>query len=300
MPTSASFAFGGDSQLTLTHKGIRGEGRIYPRAVITFEARHHLMGGRAEPKEIEIQRLIADLRCGNEMIGRGEVREYGSVISIHSDGHLEVEVPLSPAAIRYVDETARRTKVNLRIVVRIAFRYRKPARVATTGTLEESPSAWEAISNVGAPAVDIEVPRSAWVNEVLQPVGTLSYICMELPIPPLPAAGLWPKALEHLSRAEARDHEGADPDVLRSCHDALAALSPSNPKAIVPAMADEAKREKLDAVLQAFRSFLQSGRHPQPSRTQAGGYDVDHRDALFALAMTKVWLTYLARQQSSS
>jgi hypothetical protein len=95
--------------------------------------------------------------------------------------------------------------------------------------------------------------------------------------------------------AETRNHEGNDPDVLRYCHDALQAVSPSNPKGIVPAIADDAKRQQLDEALHHFRDFLQNGRHPQKTGANAGRYDVDHRDAQFALAMRKVWLVYIAR-----
>lgn len=299
MATSASFAFGGRHQITVAYKDIRGEGHIYPRAVVGFEVRVHPYGPAIEPRDVEIDRLIADLRCGDDLIGRGEAREYGSTISVNSDGRLEVEVPLNPAAMRHVGETVRGARIHLRVIVRIAFRYRIPARFAPTGEQESSAGQWEEMRNVGAPALDVEIPRSTWVHDVLEQIGTLNYVWLEMPIPPLPAGGMWQKVQEHLARAEARDHEGADPDVLRCCHDAIAALSPSNPKALVPAMSDPAKREKVDAALLAFRNFLQSGRHPQASGEQAGGYDVDHRDAQFALAMTKVWLTYLARQQSS-
>jgi hypothetical protein len=181
-----------------------------------------------------------------------------------------------------------------RVTFQAALRYRKPAVLSPQGALQEDAGAWDDTHH-GGMGLEVEIPRSTWVKEVLEPIGTSRYIWMELLIPTLPTGRKWLKVQEHLEKAEARDHEGADPDVLRHCHDALSALSPRSPKTILPAVADQDKKDKLDRALQDFRAFLQNGRHPQ----QTGGYDVDHRDAQFALAMTKVWLTYIARLEST-
>lgn len=139
--------------------------------------------------------------------------------------------------------------------------------------------------------MEVDVPRSTWVKAVLEPLGTERYIWIELPLPPLPAGHRWETVLEHLQLAERRNQEGSDADVLIRCYDALGALAPTDPKAIIPADINAEKRAVLDKALLEFRDFLQRGRHPQKTGDARGRYDTDHRDSEFALAMTKVWLT---------
>jgi hypothetical protein len=144
-------------------------------------------------------------------------------------------------------------------------------------------------------SLQVAIPRPVWVKQVLEPIGTDQYVLLELPIPPMPTGQRWQAAQEHLARAEARFHEGHDADVLRHCHDAFTALSPKDPTKFVPPVGDDVKMDQVNETLHAFRDFLHRGRHPLRTGDDAGRYDVDHRDAAFALAATKIWLTYLAR-----
>ncbi len=92
---------------------------------------------------MDICRLVVDVTVGTEVIGRGETRALGSSISLRNDGHLPVEVPVSPAAIRHVEETARGTDVSLRVAFQGSIRYRRAALLSSTGQLAEPSGPWE-------------------------------------------------------------------------------------------------------------------------------------------------------------
>jgi hypothetical protein len=293
MPANVSLrSLGGRTILNLAYSRVTGEGRVQPRIVFTLD-------GRVPPDpqvprgfDVDVRMLRVDVVCGTERIGSGESRVLGTWISLHTEIPVQVEMPITPAAIRYVTETARGDDVSLNLTLQTILRHRPSADPGS------EPGPWEETSQGGA-GLQIAIPRPIWVKQVLEPIGTDRYIFLEIPIPPIPAGQRWQAAKEHLARAEARFHEGHDADVLRHCHDALAALSPKDPTRIVPLIADDAKRNQLNETLHEFRDFLHRGRHPLKTGGDAGRYDIDHHDAAFALASTKVWLAYLARLEPS-
>ncbi|MGI8562614.1 MAG: hypothetical protein ACR2MZ_03500 [Candidatus Dormibacter sp.] len=299
MSSNVAVNLHGAGQLGLTYENVAGRGRIYPQLVFTIQARLHPTGRSPEPHEIEISRLVVDVTAGTEVIGHGEARQVGTRISSSNDGNVQVEVPVSPGAIRYVNEISRGAVVHLRLSFQGLVRYRRSAEITVQGALSQPPGQWEEL-NGGIPPMEVDVPRSTWVKAVLEPLGTERYIWIELPLPPLPAGHRWETVLEHLQLAERRNQEGSDADVLIRCYDALGALAPTDPKAIIPADINAEKRAVLDKALLEFRDFLQRGRHPQKTGDARGRYDTDHRDSEFALAMTKVWLTYIARLEAGA
>lgn len=216
----------------------------------------------------------------------GRVPLGGATIWLGTDSSVQIEVPISQAAIQWVDEAGRGKEVLLTLIFDGDVRCKASSNssvVAVAAILEAN----------SLPAV---LPRSSWVHDVVEKLGTDNYVWMELPIPAPPDGARWRAALEHLHKAEIRYHEGADADVLGICWDSLEALSPGAGKLIVPPLADERKRSDIDLALGKFRSFLQNGRHPREAAPGEGGrYHVDHRDAQFALGVTKVYLTYVAR-----
>jgi hypothetical protein len=55
------------------------------------------------------------------------------------------------------------------------------------------------------------------------------------------------------------------------------------------------KRDHLNIVLKNTKDFMHAGRHVSKQGQRIGEFDVDRRDADFALAQTKIWLVYIAR-----
>ncbi len=294
MAGTATFnSLGGKTILSLSFSRVTGESRVQPRIVFTLD-------GRVPPDpqvlrgfDVDVRTLRVDVVCDTERIGSGESRVLGTWLSLHAPIPIQVEVPVTPAAIAYVSEIARGDEISFNLLLQVVLRYRQSADPGS------EPGPWDEMSH-GGTSMQVSIPRPLWVKQVLAPIGTDRYVFLELPIPPAPAGQRWQAALEHVARAEARFHEGYDADVLRHCHDALAALSPKDPTRIVPSIADDAKRNQLNETLHEFRDLLHRGRHPLKTGEDAGRYDVDHRDASFALAATKVWLTYLARLEAGA
>jgi len=294
VPANINFSsLAGKTILSLAYSRVHGEGRVQPRLVFTLD-------GRVPPDpqvprgfDVDVRMLRVDVVCGTERIGSGDFRVLGRLITLHTEVSLQVEVPITPAAIQYVSETAMGDDVALNLIVQTRLGYRPSAELGSEA------GSWEETSQ-GGTSMQVSIPRSVWVKQVLEPIGTDHHVFLDLPIPPMPAGQRWQATQEHLARAEVRFHGGYSADVLRHCHDALAALSPKDPTRIVPPIADDAKRNQLNKTLHEFRDFLQRGRHPQKTGDEAGRYDVDHRDAAFALGATKIWLAYLAKLEAGN
>lgn len=293
-PQPVRFNIVGYDTLQFEYATVSSQGRVRPMLNVAFKVRINQLPQRPQmgahqfsgPPEVLLRHLFLDVRCGSELVAQGQLRSPVPSITIHGDDtQVSLDVEISPAAIRHIDVTARGDDVKLMLnFINVGISYRE----MSSG---DAVAAWREAQPAGGQMMMVTVPRSEWVKNVLDPIGTVRYIWMELPLPALPADGRWQAVQRHLNLAEQRHHEGFDADVLRHCHDALAALAEA-PTEIIPTLADEAKRRALDAALQKFRSFLHEGRHPD---RQTGLYDADHRDAEFALASTKIWLTYLAR-----
>jgi hypothetical protein len=72
-------------------------------------------------------------------------------------------------------------------------------------------------------------------------------------------------------------------------------VSPGAAKDVLAKLTDEEKRKHLDTLLVAARNYLHAGRHVSKTGTRVGEFDVDHRDAEFALGVTKMAISYVAR-----
>ena len=291
-PPRIAFQDLGKEVLAFTYSGVTGEGQVSPRLVVTL-----LPSVPPDPltplgREVQIRRLRITVICGTEHIGWGEAGVLATTWSLHNKNQLQVTVPLSLAAIHHVEKTNRGHEVNLTLHLQAAFRYRFGVAYG------EDPQEWlEDIVHEGM-SMAISIPRSTWVHDVLQPIGTDRYIFLEARVPPLPAGGKWDAAQQHLHSAETRNQEGYDPDVLRHAWDSFEALSPGAGNKILGGIINDAKREHFNKVLLAFRGFLQHGRHPRERGEELGLYDVDHRDAAMAIAVTKALLAYIAARES--
>ena len=75
------------------------------------------------------------------------------------------------------------------------------------------------------------------------------------------------------------------------------AADETNPKRLLAAVEDEAKRKALDDLVRSAKAFLHSGRHVsmQVGSTEQGKYPADHRDAENALLQTRALVAYLAK-----
>lgn len=264
--------------LKLTFDGIRGEGRVAPRLVLAFACRP-----TREQIRIDVERLSGEIWLEAEMLGVGTMRDM-SLPVFHSGTNVHVSVPIDRAVVAYVDERFRDDTLNLRLDLRTRTRW----RTEPPGQGDE----W--IDGSGYSQGSIAVSRAEWARNVVAPLGIDDLVVMELWIPPPPERSRWTESLRHIDEAEGLYREGNDAEVLQRCYAAFEALEGA-PQDVFAREPDPAKRDRLDAALKSAKMFMHAGRHISTAAGAKGGFAVDHRDAAFALAQAKVWLSYIAK-----
>jgi len=273
-------------RLTLSH--VRAEGRIHPRLMFTFESRTP-----TPERRMRIAQLNVGLSFQNEVLGMGSAREPGREIdSFGTD--LTFVVPVMHRAIHFVHEYVRDHKIQftLQFSGAIFARDDRP-KEKWQGVPEIESGKWFFIPIREANLV-IDVARSDWVKDVLEPIGFGKYILFELPIPEVPDQKRWEKALVHLKNAEEQFGLGDDPGVFQNCRAAFESLK-GFPKNVFAAVEDDKKREAVDTLLETAQRFFHSGRHVSKAGPQEGLFPVDHRDAEFALVLARAFMTYIAK-----
>jgi len=267
---------------------MRAEGRIHPRLMFTFDS------STAIPeRRIKIVQLYMGLSFQNELVGTGWVREPGREID-SSPRDLTFMVPIAHHAIHFVHDYVRDHEVQftLQFSGAIFARDDRP-RDRWIGTPEMKSGEWFFVP-IRETNLVINVPRSDWVKYVLEPTGFGNYILMEMPVPSVPDRKRWENALAHLAQAEQQFALGIDPGVFQNCRAAFESLE-GFPTEIFATVKDEDKRKAVDAVLRKAQDFFHSGRHVSKAGPQEGLFPVDHRDAEFALALTRSFLIYIAK-----
>lgn len=275
--------------IKLTLSSVRAEGHVHPRMVFMFEAR--TLQQHRHARIVQLDAWLSSLQ--NEVLGMGGVRELGRQINSFGTS-LSFVVPLTHNTIRFINERAQGHEIQLVLQFN-----------GITFAKDDKPDQeW-----VGLPAIEaghwfftpfqeanlgINIPRSSWVKDVLEPIGFGKYILFELPIPEVPDQKRWEKALAHLKSAEEQYALGDDPGVFQNCRAAFEALK-GFPKNVFAAIEDEKKREAVDTLLETAQRFFHSGRHVSKAGPQEGLFPVDHRDAEFALVLARAFLTYIAK-----
>ena len=269
----------------LTFEHVQAEGRIAPRLMLFFEAR-----AADAATHLELHRLRVDVRLRNERLGVGELRDVVAQIYGY-EGQLVVDLPLTQQALRYLAETDRANQVELFLDI-TGYARSRAEKQGSRGEIE-NPGAWTEVDLDRAQGT-IRIPLSTWVSSVVEPTGTSRFVFLEVPIPQPPNGGWWEAAYGHLGAAERFYAEGRDAEVLQRCYAAFESVDGA-PKGIFDRVADEKKRQRLNDSLREVKAFMHGGRHVAEAGPSDGEFAVDHRDAAFALAQTKVWLSYISR-----
>lgn len=156
-----------------------------------------------------------------------------------------------------------------------------------------SPGEWTAVpfGSSTVTSLDFEIARSDWYSRIREPLGTLRYLFVEVPLPK--AGHPLRKAAERLRDVEQALTAGDEPGVFLHCRGAVDAL-PGSPKNIFDGLSDAREAVALDALVKSAGAYLHRGRHVGRSGTQQGDFPVTGRDARFALNLTKVLISHVA------
>jgi len=245
---------------------------------------------------INILQFQARIQVDKVLICVAQPVELGEGIG-SGDGSLKLEGPLSRDALRFMESRFRDSRTcTLTIALSSLLWFRDDVAEIQSAMFTNlvPPGQWGVIYTTQNEMYP-QITRDDWLEKVVKVIQPDDYAILEVPIPATPSRGRFQKALTHLATAQERFERGDDPGVLQSCHGAFESLSPGAPKDVLAKLADEEKRKRLDTLLVAAKNYLHAGRHVSKSGTRIGEFDVDHRDAEFALGVTKMAISYVAR-----
>jgi hypothetical protein len=208
---------------------------------------------------------------------------------------IEVEIPTTIAALAHIDRLMRGATVDLSLHLRGRL-HTAPQAAPPDKVNFPSRGEWSSMS-VGVTSASqlfFQVARSDWFTNVVQPLQLETYVPVEIRIPNGTLAAEFRAALACISEAEKAYNLGDDPSTFTHCRGALDAL-PSAKKHIYDRIDDGIKRDSVDGYAHALGGLLHSGRHVAAGGDRAGTFPVDHRDAAFALAATKLLVAYTSR-----
>jgi hypothetical protein len=279
-----SVSDGPNTYLRLAARGVRGEGKLLPRLVFDVETRTP-----RERMQTHIQHLHARLLIAGQVAGTGSasgilVGPYGNSASI--------EIPISPHALDFAEAQV----TGDRLVLALAFSGVLWSKDDNTDRSQfasrPSPGEWTAVAfGSSVTSLDFEIARSDWYSRIREPLGTLRYLFVEVPLPS--ARHPLHKAAERLRDAEQALTAGDEPGVFLHCRGAVDAL-PGSPKNIFDELSDPREAAALDAIVKSAGAYLHRGRHVDRSGTQQGDFPVTGRDARFALNLTKVLISHVS------
>jgi len=140
----------------------------------------------------------------------------------------------------------------------------------------------------------LQIPRSDWYVKVLQPTGIAEYILMEVRVPLGDIGQKQRKAATLVAEADRCLASGDAPGAFFRCRAAMETLA-GFPAQIYDGVPDTLKRARINALAKAIGEYLHAGRHVAKEGPREGEFDVDHRDAQFAIGITKCLLAYTSQ-----
>jgi hypothetical protein len=248
-----------------------------------------------EKRRGELHVLKVKLKYSNEELAEGLM----TGVTIGSFEHqAQLEIPIERAALQYITDNASGDRIDLALEFSGWARVKREPTDNDPATHMEypEPGEWGFITvGEGQQAIlPIQIARSDWFTRVMEPVGTLSYVVTEIPMPKGAAIGQLQQTLNHLREAESKYATGDDAEVFFRCRAAVEAL-PGAPKNVFDALTDRDEAECMDALMKEAVDYLHRGRHTVREGEQRGAFPVDHGDACFALAMTRLLVAQTSR-----
>jgi hypothetical protein len=280
----------GHGWIKLRSGDVYARGNVRPRLWVTLYA-----ATTREKRYANIHLLRGKLLFGNEEIAEGLL---SGVRLNYMERALTLEIPIGREALQYVTDNATGDRIDLKLdlsgwmQVRRELTDDEPARYQE----DPEPGQWGFLSfgEGRQTQLDFQVARSHWFTQVLEPIGSLSYVITEIPLPKGGAGAAFQATLNHLREAERRYAAGDDAGVFFSCRAALEML-PGAPKQVFDPLPDRDVAERLDALMKETVAYLHRGRHPQREGDRLGEFPVDHADALFGLSLTRLLLAQTSR-----
>jgi hypothetical protein len=269
---------------------IFARGSVRPRLYITLYAET-----TREKRFVDIHLLRGVLMLEQEQLAEG----FLTGVSLnYTERPLTLEMPISREALQYVTDRVTGDKIDFILELSGWLEVWREPSEDDPAQYGESPTPGEhgfiTVGGGGRGQVRMQIDRGHWFTQVMEPVGTLSYVVTEIPLPKGTTTTTFQPVLNHLREAERSYASGDDASVFFRCRAALEAL-PGSPKNIFDGVADPDLAECMNALTKESVDYLHRGRHTQREGEQRGEFPVDHADALFALAMTRLLVAQSSR-----
>lgn len=235
--------------------------------------------------------MQAELRVANELLGTGFLT---GVSLVHGDRPIRMEIPVSRSAVSYLEAQSPENRIDLELKLTGWLRAKDDNEDSHRFTSDPLPGepVFVSFGQANQAHLRFEVARSDWFSDVLEPIGTVEYIAMEL-VMPRDDTSL--KAVtSQIRKAENSYAMHDDPAVFLYCRAAIDAL-PGAKQEIFTSLSDPDEAQLLDDLTRQAGQFLHRGRHIVASDEQGAQFPVDHHDARFALNLTKLLVAHIGR-----
>jgi hypothetical protein len=245
--------------------------------------------------EVEILRLVFNLKIGGTLVGQGEIGPYSYLRT--TENYFPATATCPQAALPHlINLVPSQGRLTLALSFRGLLRYRhsyQPDDGRARGLGETDTWHIEPVGDSGIAELDVQVARSDWYEQVIEKLSIGSYLVTPLYLPY--GVQTWAASLRHMDDALRALVQGNPPSVFGACRGAIDAL-PGDKIAIFEAMPEGKKRDAIDALTKSIGKYIHSGRHvvPNADGEQAGEFPVDQRDAVFIYNMTKLLLSHIA------
>lgn len=193
-------------------------------------------------------------------------------------------MPISREAVQYVTDRIIGDKIDFILELSGWLEVHRERTDDDPPYMGETPSPGQPgflmVGGGGRGQIRMQIDRGHWFTQVMDPVGTLTYVVTEIPLPK-GSGSVWAfqPVLNHLREAERNYAAGDDAGVFFRCRAALEAL-PGAPKDIFAGLADPNLAECINALTKESVDYLHRGRHTQREGEQRGEFPVDHADAV--------------------
>ena len=262
---------------------VTGHGRVVPTLAFEMRARTP-----RERMQVEIHILHAELVIGGDMLGDGTLT--GIPLS-HGERPVLLKILLSRPALEHISELSPVDRVDLELRLTGWLRCRDDNEDAHRYVGDPNPGEWlfQHFGEARQTLLPFQVARSDWFTRVLQPIGTVEYINTEIALPAGDPA--LRAAVGQIAAAERAYSDCDDPSVFLYCRAAIDAL-PGAKQDVFIGLPDRGEAKLLDDLMRQAGSYLHRGRHVAGDGGDQGDFPVDHRDARFALNLTKLLVAH--------
>ena len=282
---------GSRSWASVEFTNIGAVGRLAPVLMLWVDLK-----SPTERIETELHHLVTKVMFENEVIGKGTI--IGKYTSWHGISG-QIEIPTTQRMLQFVtSRLSNNSDVPLKIffdgLIQVKW---NPNDTDAKMAGDPEPGEVKQYEIHGSMPSSYNIPRSDWYNKVIQPIGDDNYLYFEVAIPKRDTATQWNRALTHLQDAEKVFALGDDAGVFSKLKAMFEAL-PGAPHNIFDSLPSP-KKEELNQLVKSFVGFINHGRHVSKGGDSVGLFPVDRLDSENAIAITKVFVSYISRSLSA-